>query len=311
MNEIILIVGPQGSGKSSSVQSYLDRGYVRLNRDEAGGNMIALAASALSILLVQKRSIVADNTFPTIESRKLFVDVAKHCGATISAVEMATSIEDCQYNICQRMVERYGRLLICEEIKESKDPNVFPPAVLFKYRKEYQPPTLLEGFQTVTRVPFVRLKNLGFLQKAVIFDKDGTLTECKSGAKFPCTVDDIRALPGRKETLKKWKDKGYRLLGISNQSGVAKGLLTEATLKKIFVATNKMLDATIEWKYCPHSVPPITCWCRKPQIGNLVEFIFQHYLNASQCIVIGDMTTDKTCATRAGMQFTHADEFFK
>lgn len=63
--------------------------------------------------------------------------------------------------------------------------------------------------------------------------------------------------------------------------------------------------------YCPHKVPPITCYCRKPGPGMGVELIFKYKLDPRKCVYVGDMTTDKTFAARCGFKFEDHTEFFK
>ena len=82
--------------------------------------------------------------------------------------------------------------------------------------------------------------------------------------------------------------------GISNQSGIAKGELTVADAEACFQRTNELLGVEIEFLYCPHRVPPISCYCRKPQVGLAVQLIEKHKLDRSKTIFVGDMTTDKT-----------------
>ena len=66
--------------------------------------------------------------------------LAKQIGAKISCYWLTTSLEDAQLNVCQRMIKKYGKLLSPEEIKRANDPNTFPPAALFHYRKVFQMP---------------------------------------------------------------------------------------------------------------------------------------------------------------------------
>jgi HAD superfamily hydrolase (TIGR01662 family) len=92
---------------------------------------------------------------------------------------------------------------------------------------------------------------------------------------------------------------GYLLLGASNQSGVAKGQLTAADAEACFAETAKQLGVEFtEVKYCPHKVPPIGCYCRKPGPGMGVELIVKYKLDPKQCIFVGDQTTDKSFAEK-------------
>jgi HAD superfamily hydrolase (TIGR01662 family) len=146
----------------------------------------------------------------------------------------------------------------------------------------------------------------------LIVDYDGTLRECIGGnGKFPVTKAEIEIKPGRTKVLEEYQKKGYRLLGISNQSGIAKGELSDVVARRLFEVTNDMLGVDIEIRYCPHQSNPIACYCRKPQTGVLVEFMLKHKLNLKECLFVGDMTTDATCAKRAGVPYVDQAEFFK
>ena len=149
MNEVVMIVGCPASGKSSLSKKYTDDGYVYLNRDSAGGKVISLVPKMEAALRVGK-NVVLDNLFATVESRKPFIDAATTSdpteGVPVKCVHLTTSIEEAQINALRRMHQRHGKFFMnAEELKEvKKDPNMFPPLVLFKYRKEFEPPTKAE-----------------------------------------------------------------------------------------------------------------------------------------------------------------------
>lgn len=311
MSKVTMVVGYPASGKSTLTKELTSKGAVSLNRDTEGGTIAGLLPK-MEALLKDGKDIVLDNLFATIETRKPFIDLAKKHGADITCHLMGTSIEDAQFNVVQRAIGLIGKFPTPEAIKAAKHTNIFPPTVLFKYKKEFQKPTIEEGFSKVETAKFVRKENPEFTNKALILDYDGTLRECINGNdKFPVIESQIEIKPGRKKILDAYKAKGYLLLGISNQSGVAKGELTEEKAKELFDHTNKLLGVDIEYRFCPHQSAPISCYCRKPMPGIGVEFILKHKLNRKECIFVGDMTTDKTFAARAGFQYVDQAEFFK
>lgn len=306
-----MVVGYPASGKSTVTKGLIKKGAVPLNRDTEGGTIVGLLPK-LEALLKDGKDVVLDNTFPTIEVRKPFIDLAKKYNADVSCTLMGTSIEDAQFNVVQRAIGLIGKFPTPEAIKAAKHTNIFPPTVLFKYKKEFQKPTVEEGFSKVEVQKFVRLENTEFTNKALIVDYDGTLRECIGGnEKFPVSKDQIEIKGGRTKVLQAYKDKGYILLGISNQSGIAKGELSEQTAIELFEHTNKGLGIDIEYRFCPHQSAPISCYCRKPMSGIGVEFILKHKLRAKDCIMVGDMTTDKTFASRSGFQYVDQADFFK
>lgn len=304
-------MGYPASGKSTVTNSIKEQGFVPLNRDTEGGTIASLLPK-MEALLHDNKSVVLDNLFPTIEVRKPFLEMAKKYGAPIDCVLMGTSIEDATFNVIQRAFGFIGKFPSPEAIKEAKHTNVFPPLVLFKYKKEFQKPTLAEGFNKIETIPFVRKDNPEFTNKAVIVDYDGTLRECVGGnGMFPITKDQVKLMPGRKAVLQSYKDKGYLLLGASNQSGIAKGDLSYETAVELFDYTNKLLGLDIEYKFCPHRSAPLSCYCRKPMQGLFIDFMLKYKLSRKDCIFVGDMTSDSTFAKRSGIQYVDQLEFFK
>lgn len=306
-----MVVGYPASGKSTVTKDLTKSGAVSLNRDTEGGTIAGLLPK-METLLKDGKDIVLDNLFATAETRKPFIELAKKYNSDITCKVMGTSIEDAQFNVVQRAINLIGKFPTPEAIKAAKHTNIFPPTVLFKYKKEFQKPEVSEGFSAVETVKFVRKDNPEFINKAIIVDYDGTLRECVGGNdKYPVSKEQIEIKPGRADILRAYQAKGYLLLGMSNQSGVAKGELSEERAIELFEHTNKLLGIDIEYRFCPHQSAPISCYCRKPMPGVGVEFIMKHKLNRKECIFVGDMTTDKTFASRAGFQYMDHNDFFK
>jgi HAD superfamily hydrolase (TIGR01662 family) len=311
MSEVKMVVGYPASGKSTVTKDLIKKGAVALNRDTEGGTIVGLLPK-LEALLKDGKDVVLDNTFPTIEVRKPFIELAKKYNVDVTCSLMSTSIEDAQFNVVQRAIGLINKFPTPEAIKAAKHTNIFPPTVLFKYKKEFQKPTTEEGFSKVEVVKFVRKENPEFTNKALIVDYDGTLRECINGNdKYPVKKEQVEIKANRTKILQAYKDKGYLLLGCSNQSGIAKGEVADEVVKELFDYTNQQLGIDIEYRYCPHQSAPISCYCRKPMPGIGVEFILKHKLSRKDCIFVGDMTTDKTFAQRCGFQYVDQAEFFK
>lgn len=311
MSKVTMVVGFPASGKSSITKDLITDGGVSLNRDTEGGSVIDLLPK-MDKLLKDGKSVVLDNLFATVESRKPFIDTAKAAGIEVHCKVMGTSIEESSVNAVQRMIDILGHFPTQEEIKKSKHPNIFPIAVLFKYKKEYVKPTKEEGFASVEVVKFHRRENALFTNRALILDYDGTLRECVGGnGKYPTSEEHVEIKPKRTEIIQSYKDKGYVILGASNQSGIAKGELSLEKCQQLFAHTNKLLGHDIEVSFCPHQPAPPVCYCRKPQVGMFIDFINRYKLDRKQCIFVGDYTTDKTSATRVGMQYVDQAEFFQ
>ena len=310
---IVIIMGYPASGKTILARKYEEQGYRRINRDELGGSLDRLVQHVEREYTENGNSqFVMDNTYPTVESRQSIIKWARDNDFEIHCKYIDIDVGDALYNASKRLIDTYGRLLTPEEIKKSKEVGVYPPVVIYKYKKTVKSPKTQEGFHAVEKVEFSRvIDKTKYTKKAIILDYDGTIRKTKSGARYPSTPEDIEILPHRTEVLKKYQEKGYILLGVSNQSFVAKGDFTIDELLECFTYTHELLGIDFEYLYCPHPAFPQICYCRKPMPGMGVEFIEKHKLDHSQCIMVGDMKVDNTFANRCGFQFVHAEDFFK
>lgn len=327
MLPVILIMGMPASGKSSIAQGYQAQGYTVLNRDAAGGKVASLVPR-LRELLQRGQPVVVDNLHLTAEGRWPFIEAANQAGVEIECHWMMTSFEDCQVNALNRMWDRYGMIFYTSaEIKAhpvaKKDPNTFPMAAMFALKKKLVGdkkkgvpsgrPTKDEGFSKIVRHDFHRHPSVG-TNKAIILDYDGTLRHDAKmlGGKehYPTQPTEVKLLPNRRETLQRYMDDGYLLLGVTTQSGIGKGVVTDEEVRRCLDLTNTLLGHDIHYLYCPHYNFPVQCYCRKPQAGLGVELIRDFDLDPAQCVFVGDATTDRTFAERCGFQFQWADDFF-
>jgi HAD superfamily hydrolase (TIGR01662 family) len=314
MSSVVLVGGMPAGGKTTIARQFVEQGYIRLNRDTLGGKVDDLIPSMLNALQAGK-NVVMDNLYASKASRSEALKHAKEAGADVHFLLMSTSLEDAQFNGCCRMMDRCGKILHPDDHKQvayKDDPNLFPVAVLYKYRKEFVKPTIAEGFASVKVEKFTRVYPDDWVNGAVIFDFDGTLRTHIGDEKYPVSPDQVRAIIARSDKLKQLQANGILLLGASNQSGIAKGNLSCEAAEACFLETTKQLGVKFkEILYCPHKVPPITCYCRKPGVGMAVELIYKYNLDPRKCIYVGDMTTDKSFAQRAGFKYFDHQEYFK
>jgi heptosyltransferase II len=136
-------------------------------------------------------------------------------------------------------------------------------------------------------------------KKAVFFDRDGTL--CRD-ADYLNSWDDFSLLPGL-DKLKELKDAGFELIGVSNQSGIARGVVSEPFVKEVnafFVDKYGFRD----FYYCPH-LPDDHCGCRKPQPGMLLRARAEHGIDLRKSFVIGDKDADVMLAKTVGAKGIH------
>lgn len=319
--EIVLVMGYNAAGKSTIVQEFVQDGYHRINRDLTGGSMAGQVNLAKQAIKEGHSRIVLDNTYITIESREGIIAAAKEHNIPIRCVWLKTSFEDAQFNACLRMVKLTGKILSPEDMNKSKNPNLFPPVVLYGARNKFegkdktlkhsgkQTPKITEGFSRVEEREFVRTWPMDHINKAIILDFDDTLRRSTGPNPWPTKPSEVEILPGRTKVLEEWVKKGHLMLGASNQSAVAKGL-AETDCVACFEHTVKQIGVPIEYLYCPHKVPPVSCYCRKPGPAMGAYFIIKHKLNPAECIFVGDSTSDKTFAQRCGFQFQTPQQFF-
>jgi len=308
--EIIVIVALPAAGKSTLVDEYHKKGYIVISDDIQGIN------KSEKVLRIEVKGgtekLIVDNTHYNKASRAEVIKIGKENGYKVNCLNLTTSFEDAQYNSVVRMIRRHGKLLRSpQEYKEIKDPNIFPVAAMYRARKAFEKPTLAEGFDSVTDVKFKRVHN-GYTGKAIIIDYDGTVRETQGTENpWPEHPDHVKLMPGRTERLKEYRDKGYLLLGVSNQSWSSEDPSYVAKADACFKRTNELLGLDIDYMFCSHAPAPITCYCRKPGCGLGVEFIEKYKLDPALCIMVGDRTTDKTFAKRCGFQYMDQADFFK
>ena len=135
-------------------------------------------------------------------------------------------------------------------------------------------------------------------RKAVFFDRDGTLMEEVHYCGNPANVKIYAGVP---EALRKLKDAGFFAFIVTNQSGIGRGMITEAQYRAVQQEVlrqigDKLIDATY---YCPDS-PEVPSRRRKPQPGMVLEAAAEFDLDLGQSFFIGDKCADIECGHRAG-----------
>jgi D,D-heptose 1,7-bisphosphate phosphatase len=144
-------------------------------------------------------------------------------------------------------------------------------------------------------------------QPAVFLDKDGTLIE---DVPYSVDPDRVQLCQGASEGLRSLHAAGYRLIVISNQSGVARGFFPEVGLVAIEQTLRQLLAAVdvplTGFYYCPHhpdgliAAYAIDCTCRKPQPGLLLQAAAEHAIDLERSWFIGDILHDVEAGRRAG-----------
>lgn len=141
---------------------------------------------------------------------------------------------------------------------------------------------------------YIGIKEVLPKRKAVFFDRDGTL--CRD-VNYLSRWDDFEILEGM-DSLKDLKEKGFVLIGVSNQSGIQRGIVDESFAKgvnQVFVDRYGFDD----FYYCPHQ-PDEHCLCRKPEPGMLFEARAKHKINLKESYIVGDKEADMLLAKAVG-----------
>lgn len=141
-------------------------------------------------------------------------------------------------------------------------------------------------------------------QSAVFLDRDGVLNVYLPGD-YVKTPGDLHLLPGVAQAVRAFNDAHLPVFVISNQQGVAKGLMTKADLGKVDDALKRNLaesaGAYVEQSYyCPHAAEA-GCDCRKPRAGMIRQAAREHGIDITSSVFIGDTETDAQAARAAGI----------
>jgi D-glycero-D-manno-heptose 1,7-bisphosphate phosphatase len=138
------------------------------------------------------------------------------------------------------------------------------------------------------------------LCKVVVLDRDGTIVVDRHYLADP---DALEFEPGADAGLRRMSEMGFRLVVITNQSGVARGFFSLARLAEIHQRLQQMLQSIsvrLDGVYfCPHG-PQAGCDCRKPGLGLMRQASEELGFDMSQAIVIGDKDSDVEFGRRAG-----------
>lgn len=132
--------------------------------------------------------------------------------------------------------------------------------------------------------------------KAVLFDRDGTLV-----VDVPYNGDPrkVEPFPAAREVLDNVRSRGLATGVLSNQSGIARGILTGRQVESVNARVEELLGPFDVWEVCPHAAED-GCSCRKPAPGMIRSACRRLGIDPSEAAFIGDIGSDVEAARAAG-----------
>ena len=136
--------------------------------------------------------------------------------------------------------------------------------------------------------------------RAVFLDRDGTMAKDVHYCSHPRDFELFRSTA---KAIKLLNEHGFKVIVITNQSGIARGYFTEETLAEIHKKMTRELAKEGAWVdaiyYCPHH-PDDGCECRKPKPKMLLEAASELEVDLSRSYVVGDLDADIEMGKRVG-----------
>jgi D-glycero-D-manno-heptose 1,7-bisphosphate phosphatase len=132
--------------------------------------------------------------------------------------------------------------------------------------------------------------------RAVLFDRDGTLIKDVPYNGDPARVEPV---PTAARALARLRAEGVATGVITNQSGIARKLITRAQADEVNARVDELLGPFGTWQVCPHG-PEDGCACRKPRPGMVLDACRVLAVTPAETVVIGDIESDVTAARAAG-----------
>jgi HAD superfamily hydrolase (TIGR01662 family) len=131
---------------------------------------------------------------------------------------------------------------------------------------------------------------------AVLFDRDDTLVV---DVPYNGAPERVELMPGAREAVRRLREHGLPVGVVSNQSGIGRGLLTEAGVRRVNARIEDLLGPIDVWVHCPH-VAEDGCACRKPAPGLVLQAARRLGVRPEECVLIGDIGADMGAARAAG-----------
>ena len=141
------------------------------------------------------------------------------------------------------------------------------------------------------------------MNRALFLDRDGTINVDLG---YSYKIDEFKFVVGAPELIKKYNELSYKIIVVTNQSGIARNIFSEIDMHKLHSHINSLLSkihAHVDaFYFCPHH-PDFTgeCSCRKPKPGMLLQAAMDLDIDLSGSILIGDKDSDIEAGVAAGV----------
>ena len=137
----------------------------------------------------------------------------------------------------------------------------------------------------------------------MFLDRDGVINQKAPEHDYIKSWKEFCFLPGVQEAIRRIHQKGYLVIVVTNQRGIARGLMAENDLQEIH---QKMCEELRKHGahiddifYCPHDIKD-NCTCRKPKAGMLISAQNKWDIDFTQSYIIGDSNSDIEAGQRVG-----------
>ena len=138
------------------------------------------------------------------------------------------------------------------------------------------------------------------LSSAVFIDRDGTIMQ---DADYCSDPQQVKIFPRVAEALRRLKSKGFKVIIITNQSGIGRGFFTVEQYRAVEAEVLRQLgDGLIDATYFCPDVPGQHSTCRKPAPGMIVEATREHQIDLARSFLIGDKEIDAECGRNVGVR---------
>jgi D-glycero-D-manno-heptose 1,7-bisphosphate phosphatase len=136
--------------------------------------------------------------------------------------------------------------------------------------------------------------------RAVFLDRDGTVIH---DADYCSDPKQVHVFEGAPEALRRLKRKGYKLIIITNQSGIGRGFFTLEQYRAVETEVLRQLGpGLIDASYFCPDTPEQPSKCRKPAPGMILEAARDHHVDLARSFFVGDKEIDAECGRNAGVR---------